>query len=141
MRLHYVRIEDQMMEPDIAYSASKYVRKCYVSMALFWICFDAWYMHHFWYDMVQCWFALSDILVHQIGVLMIWYYYRNTNEAVILKKPFHCLFVERIAWFLMYMCMNMMETNARFRSIPEFSFYFLTVFSMSSWLSLFCSLL
>lgn len=136
-----MRIEDRMMEPDIAYSASKYIRKCYASMALFWICFDVWYMYHFWHDLIQCWFAVSDIALHQIAVLIIWHYHRNTNEAVILKKPFHCLFVERIAWFLMYMCMNMMETNARFRSIPEFSFYFLTVFSMSSWLSLFCSLL
>lgn len=140
MLFDYTRLEDRMLEPDIHFQTTRFVRSLFLCSALLWIGFDSWYSIIMIKDSIQCFFGLMDICLHQLFIILIWIYYRKETEPVILKKPFYALFVGRSAWFLLYTVMNVWETHSHFQSIPQFAYYFLTMLSMSFWIALFCSL-
>ena len=131
-----------MLEPDVRYQTSKFVRSLFGTVAIMWILFDLSYIFYYLHNPVQSFFPLSDIFLHQIFIVSIWLYYRREVEPVILKKQLYAIVTGRACWFIMYVINCAYEqAEGRFLSLPEFAFYFLTMLCMSFWITVFCSLL
>lgn len=137
----YYRIEDRMLQPDIHYQVTFPIRTAFFITSIFWTAFDVWYSIYFFSDDFQSMFALTDIVVHQLFIWLLWFYYYESHDPVILKHTFRALFAERIVWFLFYVTLNAYTTSGKLVSVFHFLFYFSTMLCMSFWTSLFCSLL